>query len=129
MAKDNPQKLKKQSVIKWQKEDLKNLKKAITDFNKRVKKLQKLSKDDSYLPSEIDYEATVDLIRTRSELNRVLRSLDRFKGREAYKKVTLPSGKKLTNWEKKEIGYQKAQAVRRIKKRMAEVKDFPYMRK
>lgn len=117
----------KMSVLKWKKEDEKNLRKAISDFNKKVRKLSKGKKDSSYLPAEIDYEKTKDLIKTRSELNRVMRSLGRFKGREAYKKVTLPSGEKLTAWEKKEISYQKAQAVRRIKRRMAEVKNVPYM--
>ena len=74
------------------------------------------------IPSELDYEASKDLITTRGELNRVLRSLGRFKGSKAYKKVTLPSGEALTEWEKKEIGYQKAVAVRRLNKRMAELK-------
>ena len=115
------------SVIKWRKEDEKVLRKAVSDFNKKVRKLSKGKKDKSYLPSEIDYEGTKDLIKTRSELNRVMRSLSRFSGTEAYKKVTLPSGKQLTAWEKKEIGYQKASAVRRIKKRMSEI-EKPYFK-
>lgn len=110
------------AVIKWRKEDEKNLRKAINEFNKKVRKLQKTRKDKSYLPDELDFEASKDLIKTRSELNRVLRSLGRFKGKEAYKKVTLPSGDSLTNWEKKELQYQKATAIRRINKRMAELK-------
>lgn len=119
--------MSRNSVIRWQKEDTKKLRTAISDFNKKVKKLQKLTKDDSYLPQEIDYAGTKDLIKTRSELDRVLRSLGRFKGKEAFKKVTLPSGKTLSNWEKKEISYQKASAVRRIKKRMAEI-ERPYFK-
>lgn len=115
----------KNSVIKWRKEDEKVLRKAVSDFNKKVKKLSKGKKDTNYLPSEIDYEGTKDLIKTRSELNRVMKSLSRFSGKEAYKKVMLPSGKQLTAWEKKEISYQKASAVRRIKKRMAQI-EKPY---
>lgn len=117
----------KNSVIKWKKEDEKNLRKAISDFNKRVRQLEKTRKDKSYLPSQLDYEGTKELIKTRSELDRIMRSLGRFKGSEAFKKVTLPSGEELTNWEKKEIGYQKAVAVRRIKKRMAEI-ERPYFK-
>lgn len=118
------------SLIKWQKEDTKKLKEAVTNFNKKVRKLQKTVKDKSYLPSEIDYQGTKELIKTRSELDRVLRSLGRFKGSEAFKKVTLPSGEALTNWEKKEITYQKASAVRRIKRRMAQIeKPYYKMRK
>ena len=122
--------MSRDSLIKWSKDDEKNLRKAITDFNKKVRKLQKLRKDDSYLPSEIDYQGTKDLISTRTELNRIMKSLGRFKGAESFKKVTLPSGKTLTAWEKKEIGYQKASAVRRIKKRMKEIeKPYYKMRK
>lgn len=120
---------KRESVIKWKNEDKKNLKKAVSDFNKKVQKLQKTRKDTSYLPQEIDYKGTVEKIATRSELNRILKSLSRFSGNEAYKKATLPSGQKLTNWEKKELQYQKASAVRRIRRRMKETKYFPYMRK
>lgn len=117
----------KNSVIKWKKEDEKNLRKAISDFNKRVSKLEKTRKDKSYLPSQIDYKGTKELIKTRSELDRIMRSLGRFKGVEAFKKVTLPSGEELTNWEKKEISYQKASAVRKIKRRMAQI-ERPYFK-
>lgn len=117
----------KNSVIKWRKEDEKVLRKAISDFNKKVSKLEKTRKDKSYLPAKIDYQGTKELVKTRSELDRIVRSLGRFKGSEAFKKVTLPSGEELTNWEKKEISYQKASAVRRIKKRMAQI-EKPYFK-
>lgn len=117
----------KNSIIKWRKEDEKVLRKAVSDFNKKVQKISKGKKDKSYLPSKISYKETKELIKTRSELNRVLKSLGRFGSKGSYKKVTLPSGQELTNWEKKEISYQKASAVRRIRKRMAEIKTTPYM--
>lgn len=118
----------KNSVIKWRKEDERVLRKAISDFNKKISKLEKTRKDKSYLPAKLDYKETRErLIKTRSELDRIVRSLGRFKGQEAFKKVTLPSGEELTNWEKKEIGYQKAVAVRRIKKRMAQI-ERPYFK-
>lgn len=111
----------KQKLLKWTKEDERNLKKAVNDFNKKVKRLNETRKDKSFIPSEIDYEASKDLITTRSELNRVLESLGRFKGKEAFKKVTLPSGDSLTNWELQELRLQQEQAKRRIKKRMKEI--------
>lgn len=117
----------KNSVIKWRKEDERVLRKAISDFNKKVSKLEKTRKDKSYLPAKLDYQGTKELVKTRSELDRIVRSLGRFKGSEAFKKVTLPSGEELTNWEKKEISYQKASAVRRIKKRMAQI-ERPYFK-
>ena len=115
--------MSRNSMIKWKKEDERNLKKAVSIFNKNVKRLNKMNKDKSFIPSEIDYERTKDLITTRAELNRVLNSLSRFKGKKAYKKVTLPSGEELTNWEKREIEIQKRNAIRRIKKRMSEIEN------
>lgn len=114
--------MSRNAMIKWKKEDEKQLRKAVSDFNKKVTKLGSKVKDKSFLPSKIDYKGTKDLIKTRTELNRVINSLGRFKGKEAFKKVTLKSGEELTNWEKKEINLQKRQAIRRINKRMAEIR-------
>ena len=116
---------KKESVLKWTNEDKKNLKKAISEFNKKVRKLEKTRKDTSYLPEQLDYDRTMkeNLITTRSELNRVLESLGRFKGNKAFKKVTLPSGDSLTAWEYEELKVQQKQAKLRIRKRMNEIKN------
>lgn len=73
-----------QKLIKWNKEEEKELKKAINEFNKKVKKLKSTHKDKSYLPDEIDYSGTKDLITTKAELNRVLNSLGRFKRKRSF---------------------------------------------
>ncbi len=104
--------------IKWKKEDVQNLEKAVSTFNKNVKRLKKARKNIDFIPEEIDFQGTRELIKNRAELNRVIKSLSRFKGKEAFKKVTLPSGVEMTAWEKREIGYQKGVATRRIKKMM-----------
>ena len=124
MARKNP----KLYQIKWREEDVKLLKETISDFNKRRSKLKKLSTDSSYLPEEVHYRATKDLITNRAEFNRVIKSLQRFKGKEAFKKVELPSGEEITAWERKEIGYQKGTAKRRINKLMEE-EESKYNRK
>lgn len=108
--------------MRWKSEDERNLEKAITDFNKRVRNLARKRKDTSYLPDEIDFEETKKLIGNRTEFNRIIKSLSRFKGNEATKKVTLPTGKELTAWERHEIAIQKGVAQRRIKKMMEEEK-------
>lgn len=113
----------KQSLIKWKEEDKKNLEKAISDFNKKINKLKKTRKDISYLPEELDYERTMKegLITTRKELNKVLESLSKAKSKDAFKKVTLPSGDSLTNWELEQIKSQQKVAKTRIKKRMRQI--------
>lgn len=112
----------KEKLLNWKQEDKKELKKAVNDFNKRVRKLKKTRKDKSFIPSEIDYEGTVKNISTRKELERVIDSLGRFKGKEAYKKVKLPSGQSITKWELEEIKLQQQKAKQRITKRMNQIK-------
>ena len=102
--------------IRWRKQDEINLKKAISQFNKNVKELRKKSADKDYIPSMINYGGTKKLIQNRAEYNRVIKSLSRFEGSKAFKKVTLPSGEELTAWEKREISYQKGVAIRRLNK-------------
>ena len=115
---------KKESILKWSDKDKKDLEKAINQFNRKIKKLKQTRKDKSYLPEELDYERTIkeNMITTRSELNRVLESLGRFKGKEAFKKVTLPSGQTLTKWEHDELKKEQRIATLRIRKRMNEIK-------
>lgn len=122
--------MKKQYKINWRSEDEKKLEKAINDFNKRVQKLKAKSKDKGFIPAEISYKGTKKLITTRDELNRVLKSIGRFKGNKAFKKITLENGIELTAWEKREIEIQKGVAVRRINKKLKELKRPEYrMRK
>ena len=118
--------MKKRYKINWRSEDEKKLEKAINDFNKRVKKLKAKSKDKGFIPAEISYKGTKKLITTRDEFNRVLKSLGRFKGKKAFKKVTFKNGEELTAWEKREIEIQKNVAIRRINKKLKELKRPEY---
>lgn len=114
MAKKKPS--PKNYSMKWRKEDVQNLRKAISTFNKNVRKLNKAEVDTDFVPSEIEYKGTKNLIKNRAEFNRVIKSLSRFEGEKAFKKVTLPSGIEMTAWEKREISYQKGVAKRRLEK-------------
>lgn len=118
-------KRKLEQPIKWNKEKSQELTKAIKEFNQRVRKLEKSRKDPSYLPQEIYIRETKKLITTERELNEVISSLKGFKGKEAYKKVTLKSGESLTAWEYGELKKQQKIAKARIKKELAKV-DRPY---
>lgn len=115
------------SVIQWKKQDEKELKKAVTKFNKKVARLEKLKGSKDYLPEEVDFEGTKDLIQNRQELKRVINMLDRFTRKGAEKKVTLKSGEEITAWQKNEIAIQKGLATRRIKRQMKE-EEKPYFK-
>ena len=95
----------KQSLIKWTKEDERMLKQVVSRFNKKVNRLEEKLDDSSYIPDLVDYSETKKLITTRNELNRVLKSLQRFSTRGAEKKTTLQSGVEISSWEKKELQY------------------------
>lgn len=111
--------------IKWNEDSNARLKKEVSAFNSRVKKLRKARKNVSYLPDEVSFRETKKLITTEEELEAVLESLKGFKGKEAYKKVTLKSGEQLTTWEYGELKKQQAIAKKRIKKQMEKV-ERPY---
>lgn len=116
---------KVQEPIKWNKKSDTQLKKAISDFNMRVKKLRKARKDVSYIPEEIGYRATKKLITTESELSDVLSSLRSFRGTKAFKKVTLKSGESLTAWEYENLKAKQKKAKARVKKELLKV-NRPY---
>lgn len=119
-----------QSVIRWTKDDKANLRKAVNNFNSKIKRLEALGKEN--LPDKVSYKELIGIgklqedgidnqIYSRQELNNVIRSLKRFSQRGAEDIVTLPSGEKLTRWERREIAYKKARAIRRINREIAEL--------
>ena len=75
---------KKQKLIKWTSEDERKLEKTINQFNARVQKLKSTRKDKRYLPEEISFIGTKRLIKTKAELNRVIKNLSEFKGKENF---------------------------------------------
>lgn len=119
---------RKQQLIKWTKEDERRLKKVVTDFNKRVTKLKEKTKrgQRGYLPDEISFTGTRRLIKTREELNRVIDEYSKFKGKEAYKKVELKSGKKITAWEKEKLKKEQKRAINRLQRELKKEKRPEY---
>ena len=119
---------KKQQLIKWTSQDEKILKKVITDFNKRVKKLKAKTKrcQRGYIPDEISYGGTRRLIKTREELNRIIDEYSKFKGKEALKKVTLKSGKEITAWEKEKLQKEQKRAINRLRRELRKEKRPEY---
>lgn len=115
------------SVIQWKKKDEQELKKAVSKFNKKISRLEKLKGSKDYLPEEVDFEGTKELIQNRQELKRVINMLDRFSRKGGEKKVTLKSGEEVTAWQKNEIAIQKGLATRRIKRQMKE-EEKPYFK-
>lgn len=68
-----------QSQIKWKKGDYIRLGQAVGQFNKTKTQVAKLDKDlQKFLPDSQDYKMLKSQIKTRDELNRVIKSLRSF---------------------------------------------------
>lgn len=119
---------KKQQLIKWTSQDERRLKKVVTDFNKRVKRLKEKTPRGKrgYIPDEISFTGTRRLIKTKDELERIIDEYSKFKGKEALKKVTLKSGKEITAWEKEKLQKEQKTAINRLRRELKKEKRPEY---
>lgn len=102
------------SKIRWQRKDYLMLGKEISRFNKKLENIG----NKKYMPKIKSYEEIKKNITTRKELNRVINSLKRFSREGAEEIVLLPSGEKITKWEKGEIIIESRIARANIKREM-----------
>lgn len=91
---------------------------AISDFNKRIKKLETLE-NKKYLPDILNYKEEKSRIVTRQELNRLINSLKQFQREGSDKLITLKSGEKITKWEKQNLDKLKNIAIKQLNKEIA----------
>lgn len=103
-----------QSKIRWKQGDFIRLGKAVSDFNKKINELQ-AEENKLYLPDTINYSEAKENITTRSELNRLINSLRRFKNEGAEDLYVTQAGEEITKWERRELGIQSRIAQTRLK--------------
>lgn len=115
-------------MIKWTKGDAIRLGRAIAEFNRAVKELEnELNK--LYLPELKEYREARTVIKTRGELERVIKSMQRFtKYAEEPELVTLPSGEIMTKWEKRELDITRRVQIRKINSELKKIEtpEKPY---
>ena len=109
-----------QSKIKWKKGDYISLGKAISNFNKKINKLQQ-EENKLYLPNIIEYKEAKENITTRAELNRLINSLRRFQRESAEDLYVTQAGEEITKWERRELGIQSRIAQTRLKKELKQL--------
>ena len=90
--------------IRWKKGDYISLGKAVSQFNKKVRELQKEEKK-LYFPNEINYQQAKQNILTRKELNNLINSLKRFQKEGAEDLYVTEAGEEITKWERRELRY------------------------
>lgn len=108
------------SLIRWKKSDYIKLGQAVSRFNKRVKELQ--TNEAKYLPELKDYKEIKNEILSRSELNRIIRSLKNFSKEGMTDIVKLPSGEDLTKWEYREVKKARNIAIKRLEQEKLSIK-------
>lgn len=106
--------------IKWKKGDAIKLGKAISEFNKKINRLQS-EENALYLPEKLSFAEEKENITTRKELERRIASLKRFQKSGAETLYRTRAGEEITRWERSELEKQKRIAERRIQKELAEI--------
>lgn len=99
--------------INWKQGDFVRLGRAVSQFNKKINKLQ-AEENKLYLPETINYAEAKENITTRRELNRLINSLRRFQREGAEDLYTTQSGEEITKWERRELGIQSRIAQTRL---------------
>lgn len=95
-------------LIRWKLDDYRILEQAVNKFNRKIKRLTKLG--STSLPEPVDFVNLRKSIKSRGELNRILRSLKAFSVRGAEELVTLTSGEVTSKWEYIELKKARARA-------------------
>lgn len=100
--------MSKQHHIRWKQSDNRELARVVHNFNAKITRLEKKNPElKEALPDKVSVKQLKNLIQTRKDLNRELKSLKRFSQRGAEEIITY--GKNnivLTKWQKKEMSIQ-----------------------
>lgn len=104
-----------ENPIKWRKEDEARLKKAVSDFNNKIKRLEK-EENLLYLPDTIKYTDTRQDIKTRAEYNRRINALESFMKKGAEDLTITKGGEGLSKWEWQQILNKKRILENRLNK-------------
>ena len=105
------------SQINWRKGDYISLGKAVSQFNRKINELQK-EETRNYLPDVLNYADIKENITTRRELQRVIKSLRRFKEEGAEDLYRTQAGEEITKWERHELGIESRTAQIRLTKEL-----------
>lgn len=112
------------NLIRWKRGDYVRLSKAVNKYNRQINELQ--SKGIEYLPETKSYQSIRDNILTRKELNRTINSMKKF-SIENIKKVELPSGMEMSNFEYKELQTARTRAKHYLEGKLETLeRDNPY---
>ena len=115
----------RESLIKWKKDDISNLRKSVNEFNRRVSELESYGRE--IVPKKLDYKTIKAEIYTRNELNRQLREMKLLNKSSMADIITLESGQKITRFELVQLTRAKNRATKRLTSELASLEaSTPY---
>ena len=104
--------MSKQNRINWRDSDKQELKRAVKNFNAKIKRLEKKNPSNkNVLPEKVSVAQMQELINTRQDLNREINALKRFTKRGAEEIVDVPGtdyNLKITKWQRTEMNRRAA---------------------
>lgn len=99
--------MSKQYNIRWSENDTKELNRAVKNFNAKVKRLEtKYKNSDVILPERMSVKELREIVTTRRDLQRELKSLQRFTQRGSETIVDIPNTNnniQMTKWQREEM--------------------------
>lgn len=105
----------KQTRIQMSNEDFITLEKSVNKFNKKVRELERLTDDSSYLPETRNFKEVLKSFETRDEFNRIIKSLNNFSTQKSSGvKVTLETGQEISRWELTELNRARRRAYKNL---------------
>ena len=123
--------MSKRYNIRWQESDNQELKRAVKNFNAKIRRLEKKNPAiKNVLPEKVTVAQMKELIETRQDLKRELNALKRFSKRGSEKIVEVPDNDynlKTTKWQKEEMTRRIGIINRKRKKRLKEIQETPLM--
>lgn len=113
--------------IKWRKGDYIRLGRAISDFNKKIRKLEKEEKS-LFLPQQFNYREEKEKIKTRKGYNELIRKLARATEENLGTMRVLGNGEIISQYEYGEIKRAKANYQRELRRQLASIDKtlYPY---
>lgn len=121
--------MSKRYNIRWQESDNEALRKAVKNFNAKIKRLEKKNPQlKNVLPEKTSVAQMRELIETRQDLKRELNALKRFSKRGSETIVNVPDNDynlKTTKWQKEEMTRRIGIINRKRKARLKEVQETP----
>ncbi len=108
-------------MIRWNKQDSKNLNSTLRKFNNKIRRLEK--QGISNLPKEVSYADIKSKIYSRVELNRVLSSYGSFLKSGSERMIKLNENEYITKWEKSFLSKQEKIAKRYLTEKLTTLTD------